>query len=92
LPNISLLLSFISLTYLDPLLSKNNDFNSFDKITFISEYVNPLSAQLTNIQKLSKIEPSNSLKPVSAHAETIFARDAFKAEYFAPAYALDFFA
>lgn len=70
-------------------LLKNNDFDSFDRITFISEYANPLSVSLTKLQTLLKIEPSGSLKPVSAHAETIFARDAFKPEYFAPSYAQD---
>ncbi|MES2767386.1 MAG: cytochrome c peroxidase [Bacteroidota bacterium] len=70
-------------------LEKNQDFNSFDRITFISEFANPLSSQITKIQSLLKITPSTSLKPIAAHAETIFSADAFKSEYFAPTYARD---
>lgn len=61
---------------------QNNDFNSFDRAVFITEYLNPISRKIKTFQKEENIQNVARTKPVKATAATLFDKDAFDVNAF----------
>jgi cytochrome c peroxidase len=61
----------------DSFLRRNNQFNTFDRLTFIREYINPLSAWLTVLG--TPYQRYAGIWPLSPSAPHIFARPSVKA-------------
>ncbi|PRX55097.1 cytochrome-c peroxidase [Flagellimonas meridianipacifica] len=65
-------------------ITSNLDFESFDRFTFIKEYLNPITRNWVEIRKTADIwEPVNN-KPFNFDAPTFFETDAFNLEFFTP--------
>ena len=62
----------------------NNDFNHFDRATFITAYINPISKKLSALQKLEKIPTVPRNRALRAEAEYLFAENAFDVNAFIP--------
>lgn len=65
-------------------LLTNTDFNSFDRLKFITDYANPLYSLLQKTRQLLNIPFTEGLQPVSVTAKNIFDKDAFDLRYFTP--------
>lgn len=65
-------------------IQKNGDFNSFDRYTFIREYMNPITRNWVSIRKESGLWEGVNNKPFNFDAATFFEKDAFNVEYFTP--------
>lgn len=67
-------------------LESNNDFDSFDRLTFLKAYINPLYAitykahTATGVETVDEVNPQPL--PFNYHATNIFSDDFFNAEYF----------
>jgi len=65
-------------------ISKNTDFETFDRYTFIKDYMNPITRLWVSIRKTAAIwEPVNN-KPFNFDAPTFFEDDSFNSEFFTP--------
>lgn len=65
-------------------ISGNLDFNSFDRFTFIRDYMNPITRNWVRIRKTADIwEPVNN-KPFNFDAPTFFEDNSFNIEFFTP--------
>ena len=65
---------------------ENGDFDSFDRLTFLREVVNPLTENLTKAQQILSIEISENLDqpiPLNYRAEKLFDAEWFRPEYYA---------
>lgn len=67
-------------------LQKNNDFEAFDRLNFITKYANPLSELLLARQEALKIPVFSELRPLSSSANSLFDTAAFNVNAFSPAY------
>lgn len=67
-------------------LQKNNDFEAFDRLNFITKYANPLSELLLARQEALKIPVFSELRPLSPSANSLFDTAAFNVNAFSPAY------
>jgi len=56
---------------------KNNNFNTFNRAVFITEYLNPISKKIKNFQKEENISMVKKNSPLKPDAETLFDKDAF---------------
>lgn len=56
---------------------ENNDFNSFNRAIFISEYLNPISKKIKAFQKEEKIKDVKKSSPINPDIETLFDKNAF---------------
>ena len=65
-------------------IEKDGDFNSFDRYTFIREYMNPITRNWVSIRKESGLWEGVNNKPFNFDAPTFFEKDAFNVEYFTP--------
>lgn len=65
-------------------LSAGNDFNAFDRATFISSYLNPIMHELHAFQLKAGIPFTQQPRAVRTNAADFFGRDAFDKYYFAP--------
>ncbi|MBC7919913.1 MAG: cytochrome C peroxidase [Ferruginibacter sp.] len=65
-------------------LNRNPAFDSFDRMRFITHYANPLTTQLLALQTELGIAPFTEGRPLRADAKTLFDRDAFNADFYAP--------
>ena len=66
-------------------LLANNNFNSFDRLQFITQYANPLSAAIVKTRlQLGLVMPEEK-RPVNPDALTIFENNAFDIRFFSPA-------
>lgn len=65
-------------------LSANNDFDTFDRLHFITEFANPIAAALLNVQKLLGYPLFTEPRLLRADAPHIFAADAFNPDFYAP--------
>ncbi len=65
-------------------LLSNADFDSFDRLIFIREYMNPLSRALLKYQQALAIPDVRALSAINPQAPTIFDRNAFNTNFFAP--------
>jgi cytochrome c peroxidase len=55
----------------------NPNFNTFNRVVFITEYLNPLSQKLNLFQKEEKIPAVERNRPLKATASTLFDENAF---------------
>ncbi|MBC8044366.1 MAG: cytochrome C peroxidase [Rhizobacter sp.] len=63
-------------------------FNQFDRLTFITKFVNPVSERLSAVREALKIAPVVSIyQPLSGTAKTLFDGGAFSTVPYSPAYA-----
>lgn len=65
-------------------VNANPDFESFDRFTFIRDYMNPITRNWVRIRKTADIwEPVNN-KPFNFDAPTFFEDNSFNIEFFTP--------
>lgn len=83
LPNaVTSLLSL--LTKADKYLLQHNNFNSFDRLAFITSYISPLYKQLVITRAAAGIAVPEGRSPVNYLAESIFQEDFFDINFFSP--------
>ncbi|MGB5943353.1 MAG: cytochrome c peroxidase [Leeuwenhoekiella sp.] len=63
-------------------IGTNPDFETFDRYTFIRNYMNPITRSWVQIRKTSGLWDGKSPKPFNFDAETFFDEDAWNVEYF----------
>lgn len=63
-------------------LQSGKDFNSFDRMFFITNFGNPISAAITSCAKSLKIAPSKDLRALRVDALTLFDQNAFDSNYY----------
>lgn len=61
---------------------ENNNFNSFDRAFFITEFLNPISKNLKAFQKRGNIKNVKKTSPLKQTIETLFDKDAFDVDAF----------
>lgn len=62
----------------------DTDFNAFDRMAFITRYINPLSSTMLQWQQELKIPVLTGISALAGNAPTIFAANAFDPNYFTP--------
>lgn len=67
-----------ALTY----LNDHPEFSTFDRMTFITKFANPLSQDLYELQLNLDIKPFKALRAVNTNAKTLFDADAFDSNFF----------
>ena len=65
-------------------LAVHQNFNSFNRLDFITGYINPLSELLIRAGKKMNLLASMKNRPVNNMAGSIFSADAFNADFFSP--------
>ncbi|MEA5460898.1 cytochrome c peroxidase [Arcicella sp. LKC2W] len=65
-------------------LEKNANFDTFDRISFISNFINPLSSSILEFQKKQKIHSFKEVRLLSPDAKTLFAEGVFNPNFFTP--------
>lgn len=65
-------------------LQQNTDFDTFDRYTFIRDYINPITRNWVAIRKESELWNGVNNKPFNFDAPTFFEKDAFNLTYFTP--------
>ncbi|MEM8846239.1 MAG: cytochrome c peroxidase [Bacteroidota bacterium] len=65
-------------------VEKNPDFETFDRFTFLRDYMNPITRYWVQIRKTTNIWEPVDNKPFNFDAETFFDEDAFNPDFFAP--------
>lgn len=65
-------------------LSEHTDFETFDRYTFIRDYMNPITRNWVAIRKESGLWEGVNNKPFNFDAPTFFEKDAFNLTYFTP--------
>ncbi len=66
-------------------IERNTDFESFDRYTFIREYMNPITRNWVSIRKTSGLWQGSNAYPFNFDAPTFFEEDAFNVNYFTTA-------
>jgi len=61
---------------------ENNNFNTFNRAIFITEYLNPISKKIKAFQKEENIKNVNKTSPLKPEIETLFDKDAFDVNAF----------
>ncbi|GGF17418.1 cytochrome-c peroxidase [Flavobacterium limi] len=64
--------------------SKNNVFNTFDRATFIKNYLNVISKIIFDLQKQNNIANVNKNSAINPNAATLFEKNAFSVNAFIP--------
>ena len=62
----------------------NQNFDNFNRLDFIAEYMNPIRSKILAFQKSINILPFKELRPLKTDTENIFAEHTFDANYYAP--------
>lgn len=65
-------------------IHKNEDFDTFDRFTFIKDYMNPITRSWVAIRKVSNLWKPTNDQPFNYDAITFFENDSFNADYFKP--------
>jgi cytochrome c peroxidase len=78
IPNYALLSKKVQAA--DDFMSKSKNFNDFDRATFITKYINPLSQALHDDQKKAGIAFINDQRLLRGDAATLFEKNAFDQE------------
>ncbi len=65
-------------------IAENPDFESFDRFTFLRDYMNPVTRNWVEIRKTADIWEPVDNKPFNFDASTFFDEDAFNPDFFAP--------
>jgi len=68
----------------DQYLQQHTDFNTFDRATFYTRYLNPLSQSLYAVQQSLHISNNPWLTAVDMHQPTFFDEGVFQPDFFAP--------
>lgn len=68
----------------DEYLHTNPDFATFDRVTFIRDFANPLSRSILGFQTAAGISLPEGRRALRAEAATAFDAEAFDAAYYAP--------
>jgi cytochrome c peroxidase len=76
-----------SLTAAIDYLQSSSDFDQFDRFTFLTRFVNPLTLELDRLQRALDLPPSRYPGAWSTAATNIYAAGALDARWFAPDYA-----
>jgi len=66
-------------------IKKNMDFDSFDRYTFIRDYMNPITRNWVAIRKESGLWEGENSFPFNFDAPTFFEENSFNVNYFTPA-------
>lgn len=61
---------------------ENNNFNTFNRALFISEYLNPISKHIRAFQNQENIKNVKKTSPLKQSVETLFDKDAFDVNAF----------
>ncbi|MFT2008693.1 cytochrome-c peroxidase [Pontibacter sp. 13R65] len=61
----------------------HQDFDSFDRMAFITRFANPVTAELVRWQEQLNIAPLSGLMAVSAQTSSLFEESSLSADYFA---------
>jgi len=72
-----------TISELESYLNSNQDFNKFDRLTFITKYANPLYCNFVEARKELGFH-SNGLFPANRLAKTIFEENFFNIDFFSP--------
>ena len=62
----------------------NTNFNSFDRATFIKEYLNPISKKLVQFQKDNSIKNVAKTNAINPDAKSLFEKNTFNVNAFIP--------
>ncbi|HTB24473.1 MAG TPA: cytochrome-c peroxidase, partial [Puia sp.] len=65
-------------------LKIHTDFNSFNRIEFITDYCNPITAEITDLQESLKINGFKYNRLLNQDAKTLFDSNAFNVNAYAP--------
>lgn len=65
-------------------LQQHNNFNAFDRLTFIAAHINPLYEQLVQTRLNAGIAIPEGRSPVNFNAQSIFQEDFFDINFFSP--------
>lgn len=65
-------------------LKKSNDFNSFNRAAFITQYGNPITTSIASLEKRLKIHVIRYNRLLNQDAKTLFDKDAFNVNAYAP--------
>lgn len=68
----------------DNYLRAHNNFNTFDRLTFIRDYINPISSWLTHCSKQYGFINPNERNPLNPYSENLFSRDVMNIQFFSP--------
>ncbi|TXN35835.1 cytochrome-c peroxidase [Flagellimonas hymeniacidonis] len=66
-------------------VKSNTNFETFDRYTFIRDYMNPITRNWVAIRKESELWNGVNNKPFNFDAPTFFEEDSFNVEFFTPA-------
>jgi cytochrome c peroxidase len=65
-------------------LADHTDFNSFDRLVFITNFINPVFRQLALLRISAGIPPPEGLNPTLADAGSIFSKNFFNLDFYSP--------
>ena len=65
-------------------ITENPNFETFDRFTFLRDFMNPITRSWVEIRKTAAIWKPVRNKPFNFDAPTFFEEDAFNTDYFAP--------
>lgn len=65
-------------------LTKNTNFNAFDRAAFITQFGNPITTSITRLEQKLKIHVIRYNRLLNQDAKTLFDRDAFNVNAYAP--------
>ncbi|MEH6681248.1 MAG: cytochrome c peroxidase [Sediminicola sp.] len=65
-------------------IGNDPDFETFDRYTFLRDYMNPITRSWTAIRKASGLWEGAGNQPYNFDAPTFFEEDSFNVEYFTP--------
>ncbi|MFT6601796.1 MAG: cytochrome c peroxidase [Dokdonia donghaensis] len=65
-------------------MSSNTDYNSFDRYTFVSTHLSPITKTWVAIRKTSDLWEGTTNTPFNFDAPTFFENDSFNTEFFTP--------
>lgn len=66
-------------------VGEHQDFDTFDRYTFLRDYLNPITRTWVSIRKSSNLWDGVSSMPLNFNAPTFFENDSFKTEFFTTA-------
>lgn len=67
------------------MVNKNQDFESFDRFTFIKDHINPITLDWVKIRQRSGLFEDPGNKPFNMDTPSFFEEDSFNIDYFLPA-------
>jgi cytochrome c peroxidase len=68
----------------DVYLQTSNDFNSFNRLSFITGFINPLYKEVAATRKILAIATPAGNRPFNFQAESLFAEDALNMDFYSP--------